>query len=376
MNSRRYWKNRLPFLLTNFVCMAALTVFLLVCGNSVSAVVLILIVWALILLSGLVLTYWKRKRQMEKLLDMAKQLSERYLISEVMELPEQAEDQVYYQLLKMAGKSMLEQIGEVERERLEYKEYIEQWIHEIKTPITAMKLLCENHRTDWTKELLLELEKTNRFTEQALYYARSEFWNTCILTFPQLIGQFLLASPAAWAFSRFTFRGRNLLFTIYTILMLLPFQVLMVPDYLVLDRLGLMDTVWSIILPGAVSTFPVFIMKKGFDGIPVSVLEAAELDGAGAITTYIRIGLPLGIPGILSALLLSFIEAWNAIEQPLVFLKSQNLWPMSLFLANITQDDIGIAMVASVFMLLPVILIFLFGQRYLILGIQSSGVKE
>ena len=84
------------------------------------------------------------------------------------------EDQVYYQLLKMAGKSMLEQIGEVERERLEYKEYIEQWIHEIKTPITAMKLLCENHRTDWTKELLLELEKTNRFTEQALYYARSE----------------------------------------------------------------------------------------------------------------------------------------------------------------------------------------------------------
>lgn len=200
------------------------------------------------------------------------------------------------------------------------------------------------------------------------------FWNTCILTFPQLIGQFLLASPAAWAFSRFTFRGRNLLFTIYTILMLLPFQVLMVPDYLVLDRLGLMDTVWSIILPGAVSTFPVFIMKKGFDGIPVSVLEAAELDGAGAITTYIRIGLPLGIPGILSALLLSFIEAWNAIEQPLVFLKSQNLWPMSLFLANITQDDIGIAMVASVFMLLPVILIFLFGQRYLILGIQSSGV--
>ena len=96
------------------------------------------------------------------------------LISEVMELPEQAEDQVYYQLLKMAGKSMLEQIGEVERERLEYKEYIEQWIHEIKTPITAMKLLCENHRTDWTKELLLELEKTNRFTEQALYYARSE----------------------------------------------------------------------------------------------------------------------------------------------------------------------------------------------------------
>ena len=174
MNSRRYWKKRIPFLLTNLVCMVALTVFLLVCGNSISAVLLILVVWALVLLTGLFLTYWTRKRQMQKLLDMVGQLSERYLISEVIELPEQAEDQVYYQLLKMAGKSMLEQIGEVRRERLEYKEYIEQWIHEIKTPITAMKLLCENHRTDWTKELLMELEKTNRFTEQALYYARSE----------------------------------------------------------------------------------------------------------------------------------------------------------------------------------------------------------
>lgn len=174
MSRRQYWKNRISFLLTNLICMVALTIFLLVCGNPISTVLLILAVWVLILLAGLFITYWKRDRQMKQLLNMAGQLSERYLISEVMELPEQAEDQVYYRLLKMAGKSMLEQIGEIRRERQEYKEYIEQWIHEIKTPITAMKLLCENHRTDWTKELLLELEKTNRFTEQALYYARSE----------------------------------------------------------------------------------------------------------------------------------------------------------------------------------------------------------
>ena len=154
MNRKLYWKNRLPFLLTNLVCMIALTVFLFVIGNSLSAVLLILIAWIVIVSVGLGFTYWKRKRQMQRLLDMTGQLSERYLISEVMELPEQAEDQVYYRILKMAGKSMLEQISEVKRERLEYREYIEQWIHEIKTPITAMKLLCENHRTDWTKELL------------------------------------------------------------------------------------------------------------------------------------------------------------------------------------------------------------------------------
>lgn len=174
MNRRQYWKNRVPFLLTNLICMVALTVFLLVCGNSISALLLILAVWALILLAGLFLTYWKRSRQMRQLLDMAGQLSERYLISEVMELPEQAEDQVYYRLLKIAGKSMLEQIGEVQRERQEYKEYIEQWIHEVKTPITAIKLICENNRCSFTRELMAELENINRFTEQALYYTRSE----------------------------------------------------------------------------------------------------------------------------------------------------------------------------------------------------------
>ena len=175
MNKTLYWKNRLAFLLTNFVCMLALTLFLIICGNTVSSIALILILWGFILAIGMGSTYWKRKRQMQVLLTMADQLSERYLISEIMELPEQAEDQVYYQLIKMAGKSMLEQIGSVRRERLEYKEYIEQWIHEIKTPITAMKLLCENRRSEFTKEFLTELEKTNHFTEQALYYARSEY---------------------------------------------------------------------------------------------------------------------------------------------------------------------------------------------------------
>ena len=85
-----------------------------------------------------------------------------------------ADDQVFYQIIKMTEKSMLERIGEVQRERKEYKEYIEQWIHEVKTPITAMKLICENNRCSFTRDLMAELENINRFTEQALYYARSE----------------------------------------------------------------------------------------------------------------------------------------------------------------------------------------------------------
>ena len=107
-------------------------------------------------------------------MNMAEQLEERYLLPEIMQEPERADEQVFYQIMKMAEKSMLEQIGEVQRERKEYKEYIEQWIHEVKTPITAMKLICENNRRSFTRELMAELENINRFTEQALYYARSE----------------------------------------------------------------------------------------------------------------------------------------------------------------------------------------------------------
>lgn len=174
MNGKLYWKQQLPCLLLNFSCMIGLTIFLRITGNSLDSIVLILMIWLVILALFFAKRYYNRKVQLDRLLKLAEQMEERYLISEVMEKPERADDQVYYRLLKMAGKSMLEQIGEVKRERTEYKEYVEQWVHEIKTPITAMKLLCENHRSEWAKDLLVELEKTNCFTEQALYYARSE----------------------------------------------------------------------------------------------------------------------------------------------------------------------------------------------------------
>lgn len=202
------------------------------------------------------------------------------------------------------------------------------------------------------------------------------FWNTCAQVLPQVLGQFLVGAPAAWALSRLRFRGRGALTALYMALMLLPFQVTMVPSYLVLYRLGLMDTVWAIILPGAFSAFPVFIMARGFDAVPRALLEAASLDGAGHFTTFWRVGLPLGAPGILAALVLGFLEAWNAVEQPMVFLKDQSIWPLALYLPRINAENLGLCMAASLMMLAPAALIFLFGQKYLELGIQASGVKE
>lgn len=174
MSRKLYWKQKLPILFLNFLCMIGLAIFLFVTGNGFDSIFLILIIWIIILTVHLVISYYIRRVQLEKLLNLAEQLEERYLLSEVMEKPERADDRVYYQLLKLAGKSMLEQVNEVRRERTEYKEYVEQWVHEIKTPITAMKLLCENNHSQVTKELLTQLEKVNLYTEQALYYARSE----------------------------------------------------------------------------------------------------------------------------------------------------------------------------------------------------------
>lgn len=202
------------------------------------------------------------------------------------------------------------------------------------------------------------------------------FWNSCKQVFPIVAGQIVIGAPAAWAFARFRFRRKGVLYALYIILMLMPFQVTMVSSYFVLDRLGLMNTVWAIILPGAVSTFPVFLMIRFFAAIPSALTEAASLDGAGAWQIFIHLGLPLGVPGILSAVVLGFLEYWNALEQPITFLKDQTLWPLSLYLPTVTAENAGASLAASVIMLTPALLIFLFGQKYLEAGIAASGMKD
>lgn len=174
MSGKLYVKNHLPVILLNLLGALALSLFLLATGNAIQTVLFIFITWMLVLILRLTICYLSRKKRLGKLLEMAGQLKERYLIPEVMQEPDRAEEQVFYQLLKMSEKSMLERIGEVERERGEYRAYIEQWVHEVKTPITALKLLCENNRSPFSRDVLAELENINRYTEQALYYARSE----------------------------------------------------------------------------------------------------------------------------------------------------------------------------------------------------------
>lgn len=202
------------------------------------------------------------------------------------------------------------------------------------------------------------------------------FWNSVKLTAAILAGQLLVGTPAAWAFAVYRFRGEKLLFTGYIVLMLMPFQVTMLSQYLSLDRLGLMNTHAAVILPAVFSTFPVFLMYRSFCDIPQGLLEAARIDGAKEGYLFFHVGLPLASGGILSAMVLGFLECWNMIEQPLAFLKDKTLWPLSLYLPEIGIEQAGFSFAASVITLIPAVFVFLLGQDYLEQGIVSSGLKE
>ena len=201
------------------------------------------------------------------------------------------------------------------------------------------------------------------------------FWNSMKLTVCILAGQLLAAVPAAWGFAVYPVRGSRWLFALYVVLMLLPFQVTMLSSYLVLNKLSLLNTHLAIILPAVFSTFPVFVSYGGFRGIPSEMLEAARMDGAGELTIFARLGLPLGKSGLLSAMVLGFLEYWNMMEQPMAFLEEKSLWPLSLYLPEITWGQAGFAFCASVITLIPAVFVFVLGQDYLEQGIIYSGLK-
>ena len=202
------------------------------------------------------------------------------------------------------------------------------------------------------------------------------FWNSVKIVFLSIAGQLIVGIAAAWGFARYNFRFKKILFTLYIVVMLMPFQVTMLSSYLVLDSFKLLDTHWSIILPAIFSTFSVFIMYRFFCNIPEAIIESARIDGASELKIFFKIGIPLGMPGIMSAVILQFLELWNLIEQPLTFLKDKSLWPLSIYLPNITLENADIAFTASAVTLIAAIIVFFAGQSYLEQGIAASAVKE
>jgi multiple sugar transport system permease protein len=200
-----------------------------------------------------------------------------------------------------------------------------------------------------------------------------KFWNSVFLTVPVVVFQVALAALAAYGFSRYRGRLRELVFFGYIILMLMPYQVTLVPNYLVAKWLKLLDTRWAVILPGIFAPFSVFLLTKNMRRIPKSYIEAAQLDGAGEWQIFTRVCLPMCKGAIVSVVMLVFIDYWNMVEQPLIMFSDEEMYPLSVFLSEINSGEVGVAFAVAVIYMVPTLLMFLWGEEYLEEGITYSG---
>lgn len=200
-----------------------------------------------------------------------------------------------------------------------------------------------------------------------------KFWNSAILTVPIVIFQTVVALFASYGFSRLTGKLKEIIFFVYIILMLMPYQVTLVPNYFVSEKLGILDTRWAIILPGIFSPFAVFLLTKAMKRIPKTYFEAAMLDGANEFQIFTSICYPMVRSAVFSVLMLVFIDYWNMVEQPLILLSDESMHPLSVFLSKINSGDTGLAFAVAVIYMMPSLLMFLYGEDYLVEGITYSG---
>ncbi|SEF51083.1 multiple sugar transport system permease protein [Butyrivibrio sp. Su6] len=200
-----------------------------------------------------------------------------------------------------------------------------------------------------------------------------KFWNSIIYVVPIVGIQLGIATLAAYGFSRYDSRVKRAIFFAYIIMMLMPYQVTLVPNFLVSKAIGIYGTRWSIWLPGFFSPFAVYLLTKFMRRIPTEVLEAASIDGAGEWYIFSRINMPLCKGGIASIAILVFFDYWNMVEQPLILLGDPDLHPLSVFLSKINTGEISLAFAVAVIYLVPPLLIFLYGEDYLVEGISYQG---
>ena len=200
-----------------------------------------------------------------------------------------------------------------------------------------------------------------------------KFWNSVIYTLPIMIFQLAVALLASYGFMRLKGRLKEMLFFVYIIICLMPYQVTLVPNFLVSKWLNILDTRWAIWLPGMFSPFAVYLLTKYMKRIPKSIIEAAKVDGAGEWKIFIQICLPLCKGAIYSVAILIFIDFWNMVEQPLILLADEYLHPLSIFLSKINSGEIGLAFAVACIYMIPSLLIFLYGEDYLVEGISYQG---
>jgi multiple sugar transport system permease protein len=205
------------------------------------------------------------------------------------------------------------------------------------------------------------------------------FWNSIKIAVLVTAAQLLTCSLAAFAFARLRFPGRDTLFFIFLASLMVPWTVIMVPTFIIVRNLGLMDSHWALILPAVTSAFGVFLLRQQFMSVPGELMDAAKIDGAGFFRIYWQVMLPLIGPGLSALGILTFLGSWNNFLGPLLFLRSWDNFTFPIAIVNL-QGYMGTGNRAHVLAgimisILPSLIVFLFAQRFIIRGIALTGLK-
>lgn len=221
-------------------------------------------------------------------------------------------------------------------------------------------------------------------------FSLSQYWNILIkdtsvlrmfamsvfYTLAILLGQAVFVPMMAYALSRFQFRGRGVVFAAILLLMLLPYQVTMVPNVLTLRAMGLLNTVWAVILPMWFAPFYIFLLRQFMCGLPNELFEAAQVDGAGTLRCYFHVALPVCRPAIGAALALSFADCWNLVEQPMTYLSQRtDLQPLSVMFNQLVSESSGVEFAGAVIYMLPALFVYLYFLEDILSGIQLTELK-
>jgi len=199
-------------------------------------------------------------------------------------------------------------------------------------------------------------------------------WSSVIITAPSVLGQLIVCVPAAFAFEFSKWRHKEKLFFVYVVVMLMPLPVVLVPQFVMAGFLGISESMLAVILPAVFGPFGVFLLRQFLKTMPLEVIEAAKIDGAGYTRILVSIIVPLMKAAIAALALLVFIDYWNVVDQAIVFITDTARWPLSVYLSLLT-GNFGIVFAASLFYMLPALLVFLHGQEYLVEGMKMSGLK-
>lgn len=203
--------------------------------------------------------------------------------------------------------------------------------------------------------------------------------NSIVVTVLTVLGDMCLTSMAAYSFARLRFRGKNIIFSLYLSAMMIPTQVILLPKYIIFGLLGINNTHLALILPGICSIFSIFLLRQFFMTIPLDLSEAAKIDGAGYVRTFLQVILPLAKPGLVTLVLISTMWSWNDYINPLIFLSDDRLFTLTVGLQRFQESNssnYAVIMAGTVSAILPVVILFIIFQKQFVASIASSGIKE